>query len=280
MQGPRQRRLAAARQAGEEHDQALLARRRQLEVDDLRDRVGQLALAGDAHDLTGGVRRHDPLAEPLVGVGIAARGHRHRHHGGTVQQPSRLQRGAQQPHPAQRPPLVRRRARARQRQQHHRLVGGVGLDGAQVLLGQRPGHRHRDRARVALAHLLGGEGEPPERAVLVVLQDLDRADHAGDLACGVGALDTHPRQRHPLGVDQLDRRPLGRQLVRERQRDAVRFVGEGGGAHRAVRDQLEVVELARSRAVLEGGGLTHVRHHAVVAPYRRSTPVLHERAHI
>ena len=122
----------------------------------------------------------DPLAELLVGLGVATRGHRHRHHGGTVQQPRCLERGTDQAHPAQRPPLVRRRARARQGQQHHRLVGGVRLDGAQVLLGQRAGHRDGDSTRVPFVDLVGGEGEPAERAVLVVLEGLDRAHHAGE----------------------------------------------------------------------------------------------------
>src|SRR3954453_4934910 len=73
MQRPGQRRLAAARQAGEEQHQTLLIRRGTVPGDDLGDLGGKLALAGGSTYLTSGVGLDHPVTERPVCLRVSSR---------------------------------------------------------------------------------------------------------------------------------------------------------------------------------------------------------------
>ena len=147
-------------------------------------------------------------------------------------------------------------------EQQDRLAVGLGADPADVGVGERAGDRHGDGGvAVLLPDLCGGEVQPAERAELVVRQRGDRARDAGEVTGGVGALDRDPGEGDALGVDQLDLAGLlgpGCRIGGHVQRDlAVGSLEAGQRRQGSVGQQLEVVELARRRAVLRRGSLRH-----------------------
>ena len=103
----------------------------------------------------------------------------------------------------------------------------------------------------------GGEVEAAERAELVVRQRRHGAGDAGQVARVVRRRDRDDGEGQALGVDELegagvDRR--GGHVGGHAERDqAARRPRSRSRPERAVREQLEVVELARRRAVLRGG---------------------------
>ena len=257
MQRAGQRGLAAAGQAGEEQHQALLVGGGQVALDDRGDVVGEVALAGDAEDLAGRVVLDDLLPERVVGLGVAAAGQGYGDHVGVVEVGSRSEG-----RPDQRRGGQLGGAGAGEGEQQDRLAAGLGADPADVGVGERAGHRHGDGGvAVLLPDLRRGEVQPAERAELVVGQGGDRARDAGEVAGGVGALDRDPGQRYALGVDQLDLAGplgLGRRLGGHLEGDvAVGSLEAGQRGQCSVGQQLEVVELARRRAVLRRGSLRH-----------------------
>ena len=239
--------------------------RGQVALDDRRDVVGEVALAGHAQDLAGGVVLDDPLAEPVVGLGVPAAGQRYGDHVGVVEVP-----GGRERRPDQRGGGELGGAGPGEGEQQDRLAVGLGADPAEVGVGEGAGHRHGDGGvAVLLLDLGGGEVEPAEGAELVVRQRGDRALDAGQVAGVVRALDGDPGERDALGVDQLDLAGLlgvrcrrGRHLKRDH---AVRALEAGQRRQGSVRQQLEVVELARGRAVLGRGSVGHGGQFAVRA---------------
>ena len=109
---------------------------------------------------------------------------------------------------------------------------------------------------VPLGHLARGEVEPAERAELVVGQRRDRTRDAGRLPGVVGGVrrgDLDPGQGKSLGVDQLEAPRVdgeGGDARGDVQRDQSSGALEAGQAECAVPQQLEVVELSGTRAVL------------------------------
>ncbi len=150
MQRAGQRGLAAAGQAGEEQHQALLVGGGLVALDDRRDVVGEVALAGDAEDLTGGVVLDDPLAEPVVGLGVAAGGQGYGDHVGVVE----VGRG-REGRPDQRRGGQLGGADAGEGEQQDGLAAGLGADPAEVGVGERTGHRHGDGGVAVLLLDLG-----------------------------------------------------------------------------------------------------------------------------
>ena len=249
--------LAAAGQPREEQHQALLVGPGQVALDDRGDVVGEVALAGDTQDLAGGVVLDDPLPEPVVGLGVAAAGQRYGDHVRVVEVAGGGEGG-----PDQRGGGQLRGAGAGEGEQQDRLVAGLGADPADVGVGEWAGHRHGDGGvAVLLPDLRGGEVQPAERAELVVREGGDRARDAGEVAGVVGALDRDPGKGDALGVDELDLPGLLRLGCRVGgyvERDlAVRALEAGQRRQGSVGQQLEVVELARGRAVLRRGSLRH-----------------------
>ena len=182
-----ERGLAAARQPGEEQHEALLAGPGAVAVDDRGDRLGQLALAGDAEDLARCVRRDHPLPQVVVRGRVTARRQRDRHHGGVRQRRRGREGGAQQSRCGQ----VLGGAGAGERQQQDGSARGVLGDPAQVRLGQRPRDRDGEGPVVVpLGDLGRGEVEPTERAELVVRQ-------RGHRACDAGRVPRVVRRRPP-----------------------------------------------------------------------------------
>ena len=135
----------------------------------------------------------------------------------------------------------------------------VGADRLQVLVGQRPRDRDGQRACVVrVGDLGGGEVQPAEGAELVVRQRRHRAGDPGAVARVVRRPDLDPGQGEALGVDQLEGTRVlrrGGDVGRARQGDQAALALEAGETEGAVREELEVVELTRGRAVLRDGGL-------------------------
>ena len=116
------------------------------------------------------------------------------------------------------------------RQEHHAVELGEVVD---LAGGQRVVDRHEGGAGVPLAHLLRGEVQPAEGAVLRGSERLDRTGTE------------YPSQRQTLGVDQLDGTGAG-QVLGQRQGDRAAPLVEGVDRRQgARREQLEVVELRR-----------------------------------
>ena len=246
VQRPGDRGLAAAGQAGEEHDQTLAVGRREVALHHGGDVVGQVALAGHPDDRAGRVGLDHALAERVVDLGVAVAGQGYGDHGGVRELPGGQQRGADE-----RGRGEQRGAGADQRQQQDVSLAGRLLDPVEVGVGECVGDRHGERAVVVLlAHLGRGEVEPPERTVL-------RVRERRDLAAGNG----HPGQRQPLRVDQLDgagRLRGGAHVDRQAERDrAAGLVEAGQRGQRPRHEQLEVVELGRRGAVLGHGLVGH-----------------------
>ena len=250
---PGQRRLAAAGEAREEQHQALVLGGRLVRLDDRRHVVGPdvvVARLGEGVDrVVAGVRRHDLDAEDVVGLGVAVGGERDRDH--LCREPfGHEQRGPQRRHGGE-----SGGAGADEGEQHDRAVDRGEL--GELALGEGVGDRDERGARVTLPDLRRREVVAPERAVLVVGQ-------GGDLARGR----RDPREREPLGVDQLDG-PGVRQAGREGERHrAARLVEAGDRGERPGGEQLEVVELARGGAVLRHGLVWHV---SILPPGRRGS---------
>ena len=254
----RERGLAAAGEAGEEDDQALLARRGPVGADDVGHVGGRHPARGEVDDRVGPGVVGDHLGpQRRVGRGVAVRGkgygdHVDRAAGGGRDLVGHPQRRAQQADGGE------GRGAAPDEGQHGDVAPAAQLRDLGVA--DRVGHGDEGATGVTRAHLGRRQVEPAERAVLGVGQ---RRDGPPGIVAWWSSL-SRPRdgrQRQPLGVDQLDRAArvdLRCELVREGQGDrAARLVEPGGGRHRPDREQLEVVELPRRRAVLGEGRARH-----------------------
>ncbi len=253
VQRPGQRRLAAAGEAGEQHHDADVLVVGLVLGDDGGDLggprvVGRLG-AGQREHLARGVRRDDVVPEPVVELGVTARGQGYDDHVGRRpggdQQPGGRQR---RPHQTDRAEALRG-AGAGQRQQHHLAVAGPRGHEVEVGDRERSGDGDGEGVGVAFADL-GRRGlEPPEGAVRRPRQrSQPRAGVAG--------------QRQALRVDQLDllaRLDHGREVGGEVEGDLV--VEGGAGGQGAAQQDLEVVQLARGGAVLGDG-------HRAIVPER------------
>ena len=168
--------------------QALVARIRLVPLDDLSELERQLAALAQAFDrVVTGVRGDHPDTEVVVDLGITVGGQRHGHDRGIHD--------------------VRHEKRCAQQRRGREVGGAVTdqgeedggaelVDVAQLLVGERVGHRHERAPGVQLTDLGRGEVETPEGAELWVREHLDRP--------ALLARDTDPGQGEALGVDQLD----------------------------------------------------------------------------
>ena len=163
--------------------------------------LGQLALAGDAEHVAGRVRRDDPLAEQVVGLGVAAGGQRDGHHGARREQRGSRERGPDQATggeslrgcrcrsaraAAPAPPSAVARIASRSWSVSGPATGTVSV-----------------RRVVRLGDLGGGQVQPAEGAELVVRQRRHRPGDPGAVARVVRRAHLDPGQRETLGVDQL-----------------------------------------------------------------------------
>ena len=270
MQCSRQRRLAAAGQPREEHHEALLVGCRPLAVDHSPHASGispspvtPRTSPGAYAATTRCPRAWSASASPREASGTATTSARGQELGG--HQGGAHSAGADSPQACRSRPAP---AAARDRRRR------CSLDVAQVLVGERAGDRHGEGGgAVPLGDLGGGQVQPPEGAELVVAQRADRAGDADGVARVVRRLDVDAGQGEPLGVDELQpARVRGRccDVGRDLQRDQAASALEPAEPERAVREELEVVELARSRAVLrERAG------HRVIVPHPVSTRLDH-----
>ena len=222
--------------------------------DDRGDLAGELAALRQAqHRVAVGVVRDHRDAQAVVGVRVAVRGERDRDHGGVGQV-----RGGGEGRPDQRRRRQLGRAGPDQREQHDRAdVGQLG----QLLVGERVDDGDERAAGVLLTSLSRREVEATEGAELRVGQRSDGAVGHGDAGEG-----------QALGVDQLHGLGLGEGPGQVQGDRAARLVEPGGRREGPADEELEVVELARGRAVLRRGRGRHGGHPAIGLVRLRGMP--------
>jgi hypothetical protein len=247
VQRPGDRGLAAAGEAGEEDDEAAHVVAGLVLLDDGSDLGRPLALAGHGEQVAGRVVGGHLKTQLVVVVRIAVGGQRRGHDvgRGSADQVGGNKSGADQADGGD----ALGGAGAVEGEQHDG-GGPGGCDLLEVGSGQRCCDGNGQRSGVLLADLGRREVQPPERAVG---RRREWAERPGRVQ----------REREALGVDQLDLGGIG-QVGRECQRDArVRDVEGGAGCECPGQQQLQIVQLAWTRAVLRCG-------HRAIVPDRMS----------
>ena len=187
------------------------------------------------HPVGGGVGAADVLLKPAIEYGVAVVGEGARDDVDLDAVPGEQLGGDQaRAHEADRRDAARSALPDEGEEQHLALVRD-DPDLLEVPLGGRARDADDQAFAVATYRLRGGEVQPAERAVLGAAQRCQ------------GAVGRQPGQRQSLGVDQLDLVGIT-QCGRQRRGDLV--VEAGARGERAGEEELQVVELTRSRTVL------------------------------